>query len=304
MKKVIAVFFCFVTMVMLGACRSTAIEEVGNSVYVEISVEEIKKLPLEPDWQINPNIWGELSSAKQKLLSDELSKRNGEEFIYVNKDGDVISQKISYEMLGGEDRFYFRSSDNNLIELRKEGTSIYRYVYFLNTQEDENGRRWTGSQQRINGIEKHYYQRNNRLYYYVKEEDRYETIRLAGEIELVRGTCYNKKTGVAYPVFLRDGNLYVYAIENAVPTDEYVYKTDGRIEERLISLGEMDAPCKITGGYVEVELEEYMVNIEVTEKMPTYAEEITLSECYSKLLKSCIASDENCIEFYIYKTEK
>lgn len=317
MRKFSIVLVTVILMATLCGCGKRQTEE---SVQVEFPFEEVKKLPPEPDWQIDVEAWQILEIQKKlenqpikEFIKEELQKYE-KGFDFINRSGDIMLHIYTDKNM--EEEAYFQSKEGNLIAIKETFYGIYRFEYFFDSHKFDGNRECIGISERINGVKEadKSYQHLGKIYYYLQEGKTYRNVAI-GECDRIWAKCY--KEDICFPVIQQDGEICAYVIDDA-KASEYMYKTEEGVELKRINFSsaktcrvymqpKIDGVLGTDGKCVEVQLDGYTLQVKLdkdkSEQIPLSEELPLTSEWIQKITQAVEIANSDVI-LYMTPTTK
>lgn len=275
----------------------------GGITYLRFPTERLQELPEEPDWEKLESFEiferdrqnQELKQKINNFIQEEIERSGVEEFTYVNESGDImISEPVCIEskLYDSSSSVYYRSKGNNLVlvdaEFWGETTSISRIEYHTRTERMDgwSSKKYVCSNEPIND---HWYYDEGSLYYIIKCKEDWNKIKVT-EGKLINGYSITVKDKVIYPIIEKEGELYMYIVEDTIPY-QYAYYVEQEPKIKEMNFKEIEGICQIDedifgGSYIDAKTKDYEINIDII--LPD-----TLKIGDKKTLKECLQEIES-----------
>lgn len=227
-----------------------------GTTYMKFPIEQLRELPEEPDWKVDAEAWEDFEKKRQdkdmmqkidNFIQEEVKRSGTDAFIYINANGDVmINMHITANTVVSkmQDEVFYRSKDNNLVRVQIDNKGTIRRTEYctktrrLNRWKDE---RYTIFSEILNEYRAHWRYENGELYYLIKDTQEWKQVKVA-EGNLIDGISTTVNGRISYPLIERDGKLYLYTVQDAIPYHYAYYVTNG-IQITEIELQNEEGTC-------------------------------------------------------------
>lgn len=317
------VIFAFMRITILKKVPDISVED--GITYLKFPKEVLSMLPEEPDWQNDENAWDAIEIARKnnssinEFIREELKRSNSDSFKYVNANGDIfIYDEISDNTEISDSTVFFRSKNNNLVKIQRNAIinpdyycSYQRQEYYYHTKRFLlRNTPYVSSSMPLNNSSSHYFFKNDALYYYIQVGGISKCVKVTEGGSNIDGNLKIQQSDMSYPIIEKNGNLYVYVVENAI-NSEFTYSVDSNdyniIEIDLSTLEgiyEVKTMKLFDDQYLYATInDDYIISINIDPQWNDFTlNTVPLSEFMKTLMENSLIyySDEKDMTSYIY----